>query len=72
MPCILINCVPQVSTQFSTRSMKAAIKFDRVDSWNKFREGIPLYEDISLRSNTLLEHMNTTKDQSDYLWYTIR
>ncbi|KAI5667901.1 hypothetical protein M9H77_17754 [Catharanthus roseus] len=74
---ILPNCTSEafntakVSTQFSTRSMKAAIKFDRVDSWNKFREGIPLYEDISLRSNTLLEHMNTTKDQSDYLWYTI-
>lgn len=38
--------------------------------WEEFRDIIPTFAQTSKRSNTLLEHMNTTKDMSDYLWYT--
>ena len=46
--------------------------FDSVSSWKEFKDVIVSFEDASLKSNELLEHTNTTKDKSDYLWYTIR
>ncbi|PHT83835.1 Beta-galactosidase 16 [Capsicum annuum] len=57
----------KVSTQFNTRT---AFKFDSAEKWEQFEEVIPQFDDTSLRSDILLEHMNTTKDVSDYLWYT--
>ncbi|KAK7839056.1 beta-galactosidase 6 [Quercus suber] len=41
-------------------------------SWEEWRDVIVNFEDASLKSNELLEHTNTTKDKSDYLWYTLR
>ncbi|KAB1221091.1 Beta-galactosidase 16 [Morella rubra] len=38
----------------------------------KFKEVIPTFEESSIRANTLLEQMETTKDTTDYLWYTFR
>ncbi|KAF4351411.1 hypothetical protein F8388_001031 [Cannabis sativa] len=35
-------------------------------------KAVPNFDTTSLRANMLLEHMNTTKDESDYLWYTFR
>lgn len=46
--------------------------FNEVDMWKEFKENIPNFLDTSLRSNSLLEQMNTTQDKSDYLWYTFR
>lgn len=46
--------------------------FDDVNGWEEFKDGIPNFLDTPLKSDTLLEHMNTTKDKSDYLWYTFR
>lgn len=43
-----------------------------MDKWQKFTDVIPNFENTSLQSDTLLEHMNVTKDVSDYLWYTLR
>lgn len=43
-----------------------------MDEWEQFQDAIPNFEDTSLISNSLLEHMNMTKDKSDYLWYTAR
>ncbi|PHT99370.1 Beta-galactosidase 16 [Capsicum chinense] len=59
----------EVSTQFNTRT---AFKFDSAEKWEQFEEVIPQFDDTSLRSDISLEHMNTTKDVSDYLWYTSR
>ncbi|CAK9168741.1 unnamed protein product [Ilex paraguariensis] len=61
-----------VSTQFNTRSMLPAMQFDSAESWGAFKEAVPKFEDTTVRSDTLLEQMNTTKDASDYLWYTFR
>lgn len=46
--------------------------FDSVDGWQEFKDVIPNFSDTSIKSNSLLEHMNMTKAESDYLWYTSR
>ncbi|XP_076956713.1 beta-galactosidase 16-like [Bidens hawaiensis] len=60
-----------VNTQVSTRSMQPIIRFDSPQQWQVFSEGVPQFDQTSLRSDTLLEQMNTTKDTSNYLWYTM-
>lgn len=62
----------QVNAQYTTRSMKPNQKFNSVGKWEGYNEPIPEFDKTSLRANRLLEHMSTTKDTSDYLWYTFR
>ncbi|KAL4632705.1 hypothetical protein ACB092_04G069700 [Castanea dentata] len=62
----------KVNTVFNERIMKSAQTFDSISSWEEFKDVIVNFEDASLKSNELLEHTNTTKDKSDYLWYTLR
>ncbi|XP_057974593.1 beta-galactosidase 16-like, partial [Malania oleifera] len=62
----------KVSAQYSTRSAKPAQKLGSAQQWQKYTEAIPDFDNTSLRANTLLEQMSTTKDSSDYLWYTFR
>lgn len=62
----------QVNTQFNTRSIVPSLKFDSADKWKVFQEVVPQYDETTLRSKKLLEQTNTTKDSSDYLWYTFR
>ncbi|KAJ6405348.1 hypothetical protein OIU84_013330 [Salix udensis] len=62
----------QVSTQFGTRLATRRQKFDSIEQWKEYKEYIPSFDKSSFRANMLLEHMNTTKDSSDYLWYTFR
>lgn len=62
----------QVSTQYTTRTMGRGEVLDAADVWQEFTEAIPNFDSTSTRSETLLEQMNTTKDSSDYLWYTFR
>ncbi|XP_011003430.1 PREDICTED: beta-galactosidase 16-like [Populus euphratica] len=61
-----------VNAQYTTRSMKPNQKFNSVGKWEEYNEPIPEFDKTSLRANRLLEHMSTTKDTSDYLWYTFR
>ncbi|KAF6170571.1 hypothetical protein GIB67_031979 [Kingdonia uniflora] len=60
----------KVSTQYNTRSVGSSIKLDSAARWQEFKDDIPNYGSTSIKSNILLEHMNTTKDASDFLWYT--
>ncbi|XP_057795715.1 beta-galactosidase 16 [Salvia miltiorrhiza] len=60
----------KVSTEYNTRTREAAVKLNSPLIWQELDEVIAVYDDTSLRSNILLEQMNTTKDTSDYLWYT--
>lgn len=62
----------QVTTQSYKRSTLPTVKFNSVDRWSEFREAIPVFGETSISSNSLLEHMKTTKDKSDYLWYITR
>ncbi|KAI3767610.1 hypothetical protein L2E82_17866 [Cichorium intybus] len=61
-----------VGTQVSTRSMQPIMRFSSSQQWEAFSEIVPQFDQTSLRSDGLLEQMNTTKDASDYLWYTFR
>ncbi|XP_057970690.1 beta-galactosidase 6 [Malania oleifera] len=60
------------STRSNERITTSTKTLDSVDGWDEYRDVILNFLDTSLESNTLLEHMNTTKDKSDYLWYTFR
>ncbi|KAK0576555.1 hypothetical protein LWI29_019583 [Acer saccharum] len=62
----------KVSTQYNTRTMTPGQSFDSVERWEEYREAIPYFGKTSLTAETLLEHWNTTKDETDYLWYTFR
>ena len=57
---------------YNDRIIKSTQTFDLVSSWEEFKDVIVNFKDVSLKSNELLEHTNTTKDKSDYLWYTLR
>lgn len=61
-----------MTAQYGTRSMVPSQKFDSTSKWEEYREAIPKYDKTSLRADILLEQMSTTKDKSDYLWYTVR
>ncbi|KAK3230599.1 hypothetical protein Dsin_002480 [Dipteronia sinensis] len=62
----------KVSTQYNTRTMTLSQSFDSVERWEEYKEAIPDFGKTSLTAETLLEHWNTTKDETDYLWYTFR
>ena len=57
---------------YNDRIIKSTQTFDSVSSWEEFKDVIANFKDVSLKSNELLEHTDTTKDKSDYLWYTLR
>ncbi|KAK9048405.1 hypothetical protein SSX86_032632 [Deinandra increscens subsp. villosa] len=61
-----------VNAQVNTRSYQPIIRFDSPQKWEVFSEPIPQFDQTSLRSDTLPEQMNSTKDTSDYMWYTMR
>ncbi|KAJ1405028.1 Glycoside hydrolase, family 35 [Sesbania bispinosa] len=61
-----------VNTKNSRRIISPVHTFSSVDEWKQFQDSIPNFDDTSLISNSLLEHMNLTKDKTDYLWYTSR
>ncbi|CAJ2641457.1 unnamed protein product [Trifolium pratense] len=61
-----------LNTTSNRRIITSRQNFSSVDDWKQFQDIIPNFDDTSLRSNSLLEQMNTTKDISDYLWYTLR
>ncbi|XP_028092044.1 beta-galactosidase 6 isoform X1 [Camellia sinensis] len=61
-----------VKTEHNERMTTSIELFDSAERWEEFEDIIPNFSDTSIKSNTLLEHMNMTKDESDYLWYTFR
>ncbi|KAJ4838181.1 hypothetical protein Tsubulata_032522 [Turnera subulata] len=60
----------KVNTEYNNRIITSSQVFDNVEEWEEYKEVIPNYSDSELKSDVLLEHANTTKDISDYLWYT--
>lgn len=42
------------------------------ESWMTFKEPIGVWGDDNFTLTGILEHLNVTKDRSDYLWYTTR
>lgn len=42
------------------------------ESWNSVKEPIGVWSNSNFTFHGILEHLNVTKDRSDYLWYTTR
>lgn len=42
------------------------------ESWMTHKEPIGVWGDDNFTVQGILEHLNVTKDRSDYLWYTTR
>lgn len=61
-----------MSSGYSKRTREVAVRLNSTGKWQEFDEDIAVFDDTKIRSNLLLEQMNTTKDASDYLWYTTR
>ncbi|XP_057419693.1 beta-galactosidase 6-like isoform X2 [Lotus japonicus] len=61
-----------VNTKNNRRVINPVQAFSSADEWEQFLDEIPNFDETLLISNSLLEHMNLTKDKTDYLWYTIR
>ncbi|XP_052198181.1 beta-galactosidase 6 isoform X2 [Diospyros lotus] len=61
-----------VKTKYNFRRTTPSQMFNSSERWEEFKDVIPSIFDTSIKSNTLLEHMNMTKDTTDYLWYTFR
>ncbi|TVU19482.1 hypothetical protein EJB05_35633 [Eragrostis curvula] len=75
---ILANCnqvvfeTAKVNAQHGSRTVQEVQSFNDVNTWKAFKEPIP--QDISkamYTGNQLFEHLSTTKDETDYLWYTV-
>ncbi|KAM6563235.1 hypothetical protein CsatB_023233 [Cannabis sativa] len=62
----------QVRTNSNMRITRPILRFELMERWTEYKEVIPNFEDTKIRASTLLEHMNMTKDQTDYIWYTLR
>ncbi|KAL8166133.1 hypothetical protein V2J09_007632 [Rumex salicifolius] len=67
---ILPDC-KNVSTKSMKRVTTKVVNFKPNEKWMEFKENIPNYDDAKLHSNTLLDQISTTKDTTDYLWYTL-
>ncbi|GLJ24396.1 hypothetical protein SUGI_0465950 [Cryptomeria japonica] len=60
------------NTQMKLESSKLlSEKFMEGIGWKIFKENIGGFEDTQFQNKGLLEHISTTKDTTDYLWYLI-
>ncbi|ESQ27378.1 hypothetical protein EUTSA_v10018129mg [Eutrema salsugineum] len=62
----------KVNAQYNTRRREPRQNLSSSHMWEVFTETVPSYSETSIRSESLLEHLNTTQDTSDYLWQIFR
>ncbi|KMT13987.1 hypothetical protein BVRB_4g078180 [Beta vulgaris subsp. vulgaris] len=62
----------KILTESGERNARPELVLSSATRWEVFNELIPNFSDTSLKADALLEHMNVTKDESDYLWYSLR
>ncbi|KAB1218433.1 Beta-galactosidase 1 [Morella rubra] len=72
---ILPDCKNTVYNSARVGAQSAQMKMTRVPvrggfSWEAYDEDTSSYDDISFTMVGLLEQINTTRDASDYLWYS--
>ena len=61
----------QVGTQTSVVEMVPAKDLKSVE-WEVFVERAGIWDQADFVKNGFVDHINTTKDTTDYLWYTKR
>ncbi|PKA57733.1 Beta-galactosidase 9 [Apostasia shenzhenica] len=72
-----IKAVGSPATSYSSTSMPGQLLLAADDSylsstWMTFNEPIGLWNENHFTTNQILEHLNVTKDVTDYLWYITR
>ncbi|RLN31220.1 beta-galactosidase 7-like [Panicum miliaceum] len=62
----------EVNAQHGTRTTEQVQSFNDINTWKAYKESIP--QDVTkamYTGNQLFEHLTTTKDETDYLWYIV-
>ncbi|KAJ1254837.1 hypothetical protein BS78_K319500 [Paspalum vaginatum] len=62
----------KVNAQHGSRIAEEVQSFSDINTWKAFKEPIP--QDVSkamYTGNKLFEHLSSTKDETDYLWYIV-
>ncbi|XP_044972946.1 beta-galactosidase 7-like [Hordeum vulgare subsp. vulgare] len=63
----------KINAQHGLRTAQAVQSLNNVDSWKIFKEPIPLaINNTTHIGHRFFEHLSTTKDETDYLWYLTR
>ncbi|VAH66614.1 unnamed protein product [Triticum turgidum subsp. durum] len=63
----------KVNAQHGLRTAQVVQSLNNVDSWKIFKEPIPLaINNTTHIGHRFFEHLSTTKDETDYLWYLTR
>lgn len=52
--------------------LESSDKGSKAPKWEIFVEKAGVWGNPDFVKNVLVDHINTTKDTTDYLWYTIR
>lgn len=73
---ILPDCEKVAFNTAKVRAQTSNVEMQPIDmnqgmQWETFKEKIGGWGDGVFTSNSLLDQINTTKDSTDYLWYTI-
>ncbi|PUZ65878.1 hypothetical protein GQ55_3G260700 [Panicum hallii var. hallii] len=69
---IVVFETAKVNAQHGTRTTEEVQSFNDINTWKAFKESIP--QDVTkamYTGNQLFEHLTTTKDETDYLWYIV-
>lgn len=61
----------KVRAKYGKRSAKPIQYINNLNKWKAFWDGIPNFDQASYKAKGLLEQLSTTKDNTDYLWYTV-
>jgi hypothetical protein len=63
----------QINAQHGLRTAQIVQPLNDVDNWKIFKEPIPPeISNTTHTGNRFFEHLSTTKDETDYLWYLSR
>ncbi|CAN8234206.1 unnamed protein product [Cochlearia groenlandica] len=62
----------KVNAQYNTRTREPRQNLSSPHMWEEYTEAVPSFSETTIRSDFLLDHMNTTQDTSDYLWQIFR
>ncbi|PVH62351.1 hypothetical protein PAHAL_3G271000 [Panicum hallii] len=62
----------KVKAQHGSRTAEVVQSLSDINTWKAFKEPIPLdVKKAMYTTNQLLEQLSVTKDETDYLWYTV-
>lgn len=62
----------RVNAQHNARTYHASVESNKDMAWQMWQETLPKFDDAPIKAPRPQEQYKTTKDTSDYLWYTTR